>query len=87
MIEMSAIKIPSDRLSPETLQSLIEEFISRSGTDYGDKEVPIDTKIRQVKFQLEAGIAVLVYDEETETCNIFNVDDPVVRGLLKWREI
>ena len=40
---MIAIKIPTDRLSPDTLQSVIEEFVSRSGTDYGDKEVPIDT--------------------------------------------
>jgi uncharacterized protein len=78
---MPAIIIPTDLLSPDTLQSVIEEFVSRSGTDYGEKEVPIDTKIRLVNYQLEVGIAVLVYDEETETCNIFNADDLVVNNL------
>jgi uncharacterized protein len=81
VIEMSAVKIPADQLSPDTLQNVIEEFVSRSGTDYGDKEVPIDTKIIQVRYQLKEGLAVLVYDEKTDTCNIFNADDPVVRGL------
>ena len=78
---MSAYIIPADRLSPETLQSVIEEFVSRSGTDYEEKEVTIDTKTGQVKYLLESGKAVLVYDEETEMCNIFNRDDPVVKNL------
>jgi len=78
---MTAVKIPVDRLSPETLQGIIEEFITRDGTDYGKTEVPIDTKIRQVKSQLETGLAVLLYDNETQTCNIFSADDPVVKAL------
>jgi len=63
------------------LQGIIEEFITRDGTDYGKTEVPIDTKIRQVKSQLETGLAVLLYDNETQTCNIFSADDPVVKAL------
>ena len=78
---MTAVKIPVDRLSPETLQGIIEEFITRDGTDYGKTEVPIETKIRQVKNQLESKLAVLVYDNETQTCNIFLADDPVVKAL------
>lgn len=78
---MTAVKIPVDRLSPETLQDIIEEFVTRDGTDYGKTEIPIETKIRQVKNQLESGLAVLVYDHETQTCNIFSADDPVVKSL------
>lgn len=78
---MSAFIIPINHLNPDTLQNIIEEFVSRAGTDYGEKEVLIDTKIRQVKYQLETGQAVLVYDEETGMCNIFNIDDPVVKNL------
>ena len=73
---MSTIKIPIDRLKPDILLSVIEEFVTRSGTDYGEREVPIDIKTKEVKHLLKTGLAVLLYDEETETCNIFLVDDP-----------
>ncbi len=78
---MPAIKIPLDRLSSEVLMGVIEEFITRNGTDYGETEVPLETKNGQVKNQLESGMAVLIYDSETQTCNIFSADDPVVRSL------
>jgi uncharacterized protein YheU (UPF0270 family) len=78
---MGAVKIPVDRLTPETLQGVVEEFITREGTDYGKIEVPLDTKLRQVKNLLESGMAVLIYDTETQTCNIFPADDPVVKSL------
>ena len=78
---MSVIKIPVNRLSPETLERVLEEFVTRDGTDYGKTEVPLETKIRQNKYQLEAGAAILVFDEKTETCNIFSADDPVMKFL------
>jgi len=78
---MSTIKIPIDRLKPDILLSVIEEFITRSGTDYGEREVPTDIKIKEVRHLLETGLAVLLYDEETETCNIFLVDDTVIINL------
>ena len=78
---MGAVKIPVERLNPETLQGVVEEFITREGTDYGKREVPFDTKLRQVKNLLESGMAVLIYDTETQTCNIFLADNPVVKSL------
>ncbi len=78
---MSTIKIPIDRLKPDILLSVIEEFVTRSGTDYGEREVPTDIKIKEVRHLLETGLAVLLYDEETESCNIFLVDDLVIRSL------
>ena len=78
---MSTMKIPIDRLKSDILLSVIEEFVTRSGTDYGEREVPTDIKIKEVQHLLETGLAVLLYDEETETCNIFLVDDPVIREL------
>ena len=78
---MSVHKIPVDKLSPEALQGVIEEFISRAGTDYGEIEASTDTKFRQVKQKLENGLAVLIFDDETETTNIFLADDPVLKGL------
>ena len=78
---MSVHKIPVDKLSPEALQGVIEEFISRNGTDYGEIEASTDTKFRQVKQNLENGLAVLIFDDETETTNIFLADNPVLKGL------
>ena len=72
---MTAIKLSIDRLSPEALQGVIDEFVSRDGTDCGTTETSLETKIQQVKRQLTSGHAVLVYDSETETCNIFPADD------------
>ena len=76
---MTAIKLSIDRLSPEALQGVIDEFVSRDGTDYGMTEAALETKIQQVKRQLTSGHAVLVYDSETKTCNIFPADNPEAR--------
>ena len=78
---MSVYRIPVDKLSPEALQGVIEEFISRAGTDYGEIEAPTETKFRQVQYKLETGSAVLIFDDETETTNIFLADDPILRKL------
>ena len=73
--------IPVNKLSAGALKGVIEEFISRSGTDYGAIEASLETSIRQVKAKLKSGSAVLVYDDETETTNIFPADDPVLKKL------
>ena len=78
---MSVHKIPVNKLSPEALQGVIEEFISRAGTDYGEVEASQETKFRQVKYKLENGLAVLIFDDETETTNIFLANDPVLKTL------
>ena len=78
---MSIHRIPVNRLSPEALQGVIEEFVSRDGTDYGEIEVSQETKFRQVKQKLETGSAVLIFDDEAETTNIFLTDDPILKKL------
>ena len=79
---MSVHKIPVNKLSHEALQGVIEEFISRAGTDYGEPEASSETKFRQVKHKLETGLAVLIFDDETETTNIFLANDPVLKTLI-----
>jgi len=76
---MAIHRIPVNKLSPEALQGVIDEFISRAGTDYGEIEASRETKFKQVKYKLETGSAVLIFDNETETTNIFLADDPVLR--------
>ena len=62
--------IPHEMRSPKALQGVIEAFVTREGTDYGTQDVSLATKVWQVRQQLDAGTAVVVYDEGTESCTI-----------------
>ena len=62
--------IPHRMLSPDALRGVIEAFVTREGTDYGAQEVPLETKVMQVRQQLDEGTAVIVYDEETSSWTI-----------------
>ena len=61
--------IPWQDLSPETLENLIESFVLREGTDYGEHERTLEQKVADVKRQLQCGEAVLVWSELHETVN------------------
>jgi uncharacterized protein YheU (UPF0270 family) len=62
--------IPYTELSEEVLRGIIEEFVLREGTEYGRTDVAVETKIDQVKRQLLQGKAVIVFDPETESCDV-----------------
>jgi uncharacterized protein YheU (UPF0270 family) len=64
------MQIPIDMLDPDTLRSVVENFITREGTDYGAHEVSLEAKIEQVMRQLRSGKAILVFDAEADSCNI-----------------
>ena len=64
------MNIPYDAISPSALRGLIEELITREGTEHGDRDVPLETKVLQVMSQLKLGTAVILYDPETEGCGI-----------------
>ena len=83
---MSIHRIPVNKLSHEALQGVIEEYISRDGTDYGEVEASEETKFRYVKQKLEKELAVLIFDDEAETTNIFLADDPILKKLDELTE-
>ena len=62
--------IPWQELSAEPLDNLIESFVLREGTDYGEHERSLAQKVADVKRQLQCGEAVLVWSELHETVNI-----------------
>ena len=64
------IAIPFEELSAEALRGLIEEFVSRQGTDYGLSEKTMEEKVADVMRQLRTGEAVISYDPQAETTNI-----------------
>ena len=64
------IDIPPDRLPRDTLEAIVESFVLREGTDYGDREFSLTSKIAQVIRQIEKGEIVITYDSVSETCNL-----------------
>lgn len=78
---MNAVKIPYDQLSLKALHGVVEEFVTRDGTDYGEVEVPLGSKIAQVLAQLRSGKAIIVFDQETDSATILRSDDPLVKAL------
>lgn len=67
--------IPPQSLSADALHGLIEEFITREGTDYGWDEVPLATKVEQVRRQIEKGDVVIVFDSASETVSLLTRRD------------
>jgi len=80
-IKMSALIIPYDQLSPEALHGVVEEFVTRDGTDYGEVAIPLETKIALVLAQIRSGKAVIIFDQETESCTVLRSDDSLVKAL------
>ncbi len=68
------MEIPYNQLPEQTLLAVIEEFISREGTDYGHREYTLDEKVEKVKSQLVKGEIKLLFDLETSSCNLIKVD-------------
>ncbi|EKE81535.1 YheU family protein [Idiomarina xiamenensis] len=66
--------IPWQEVNADTLDALIEQFVLREGTDYGEQEVSLQRKVEDVKAQLQRGDVVLVWSELHESVNIMPRD-------------
>jgi uncharacterized protein YheU (UPF0270 family) len=64
------VEVPHAALSPDALQGLVESFVLREGTDYGEREFTHAQKVAQVIAQLESGEARILYDPETESVTL-----------------
>ncbi|MCF6437552.1 MULTISPECIES: YheU family protein [Pseudoalteromonas] len=62
--------IPYQQLDTTTLNNLIEHYVLREGTDYGEQEFSTEAKVEHVKAQLKSGEALIVYSELHESVNI-----------------
>ena len=62
--------IPFEALSAEAQQGLIEAFVLREGTDYGQVEYSFEEKCVMVRLQLATGKALIEFDSESETALI-----------------
>jgi uncharacterized protein YheU (UPF0270 family) len=63
------MKIPRSKLSAAALQQVVEEFVTRDGTDHSK----VKQRVIDVLEQLENSIVELHFDNGTGTCNIVMV--------------
>ncbi|WP_263260862.1 YheU family protein [Pseudomonas sp. RIT-PI-S] len=73
--------IPYDQLAPDTLNRLIEDFVTRDGTDNGD-ETPLQTRVLRVRQALAKGQAFILFDADSQQCQLLARHD-VPRELLE----
>jgi uncharacterized protein YheU (UPF0270 family) len=68
--DLEPVEVPHTALSPEALRGLVEEFVTRDGTDYGTRERTLDEKTRDVLRQLERGDVKIMFDPASRSANI-----------------
>jgi uncharacterized protein YheU (UPF0270 family) len=64
------VDVPYTELPPDLLQAVIESFVLREGTDYGEKELSLEDKVARVIAQLKRGEAKIIFDPETDSVTI-----------------
>jgi len=64
------VDVPYTELQPDLLQAVIESFVLREGTDYGEKEFSLEDKVARVVAQLKRGEAKIIFDPETDSVTI-----------------
>ena len=65
------MRIPHLDLSPAALRAVVEEFVTRDGTDH----TSVEHRIELVLLQLDAGSVELHFEQESETCNILRMNE------------
>ncbi|MBU0673743.1 MAG: YheU family protein [Proteobacteria bacterium] len=64
------VEVPYERLDPDTLRNLIQEFVSRDGADWGDPGCSLDDKVKQVLWQLGKKKVKVIFELNSQTANI-----------------
>jgi uncharacterized protein YheU (UPF0270 family) len=67
---LKSVEVPHTELSADLLQAVIESFVLREGTDYGEKEFSLEDKVARVIAQLKRGEARIIFDPESDSVTI-----------------
>jgi len=60
------VAVPPQRLQADVLQALLEDYTSRDGTDYGERESTLQEKVDRLQRQLRAGELQILHDIDSE---------------------
>ena len=66
------MRIPHTALSKETLRGIVEEYVTREGTEYGVRDYSLDEKVGHVMKQLEREEVIIDYDPDSQTCTLLS---------------
>ncbi|WP_078083942.1 YheU family protein [Microbulbifer mangrovi] len=72
--------IPHRQIDPEALQNLLEEYATRDGTDYGEREVSLEDKVASLRRQLENKTVVIWFEPGEESVNLVLAEDIPAEG-------
>lgn len=64
------LEIPFEQLSEDALTGVLEEYITREGTDYGMVERGVEAQLEKARGLLKSGKVVIIFDEVNERCQI-----------------
>lgn len=64
------VEVPFSELSADLLHAVVESFVLREGTDYGEREYSLEDKVAGVISQLKKGEAKILFDPETDSVTI-----------------
>ncbi len=56
------VVVPYTELSEDALRGVVESFVLREGTDYGERDASHEDKVADVMRQLERGEARILFD-------------------------
>lgn len=62
--------IPWQALEPSTLNNVLDSFILREGTDYGERELSLEEKRERLRAQLKANNVVIVWSDLNQSLDI-----------------
>ena len=64
------VEVPYNELPPDLLHAVVESFVLREGTDYGEKEFSLEDKVNGVIRQLKKGEAKIIFDPTTDSVTV-----------------
>jgi uncharacterized protein YheU (UPF0270 family) len=64
------VHVPHSELAPDVLRGVVESFVLREGTDYGERELSLDQKVEHVMRQLRRGEAQIIFDSDSQTVDV-----------------
>jgi uncharacterized protein YheU (UPF0270 family) len=74
------VEVPHQELTTDVLRAVVESFVLREGTEYGERDVALEVKVAQVMRQLDRGEVQIIFDPESES-----IDIVVTRGRPRPR--
>jgi uncharacterized protein YheU (UPF0270 family) len=70
------VEVPHRELTSDALRAVVESFVLREGTEYGERDVALEVKVAQVMRQLDCGQVRLIFDPDSESIDIVVAHSP-----------